>query len=272
MKIYHKLLIYLLSISSSLILTNCKQQYSHLNKILSAPCDTETTNEEGEIKCYKNVDGKRYILDFYENGQVKTIYEMKLDEHDKIIFHGVVKEFYDTGELKMESSYLDNSLNGSVKFYYNDGKLETEGTYLAGHIIDESKSYYNNGNLKYYVFRDRDGNTRYYREYNKLGQLVKEEGNAIAYVLYSSDNSNVKIGDTITSKYKVANPPNTVIDLKLLVDNDNLDLKNLDPLKWSHVFNFSGKYKMKAVLQMRDIKSNKTKLDSLITEITVVEP
>ncbi|OGF47856.1 MAG: hypothetical protein A2452_12160 [Candidatus Firestonebacteria bacterium RIFOXYC2_FULL_39_67] len=87
---------------------------------------------------------------------------------------GIVKEYYESGELYIEWNYKNNKKDGLSKAYYKDGKVSGEWNYKNGESNGFSKSYYENGTLKYESsFSDgkRDGSDK---EYYKNGQLKRE--------------------------------------------------------------------------------------------------
>ena len=57
----------------------------------------------------------------------------------------VKKEFYPSGKLKSEQSYINGKLEGTGKGYYESGKLEWEENYKNGKLEGISKGYYEIG-------------------------------------------------------------------------------------------------------------------------------
>ena len=46
--------------------------------------------------------------------------------------HGLCREWYSTGQLKLEGSFLNGKKNGVYKRWYPDGKIECEVNYING--------------------------------------------------------------------------------------------------------------------------------------------
>ena len=44
--------------------------------------------------------------------------------------HGTFKIYYENGQLKEESNWINGELNGSSRSYFEDGSLEEEGNYI----------------------------------------------------------------------------------------------------------------------------------------------
>ena len=55
---------------------------------------------------------------------------------------GIIKEYYDNGEIKEEVSYKDGKLNGIFKEYYENGSLKSEGRFKNGFLDGKVKEYY----------------------------------------------------------------------------------------------------------------------------------
>lgn len=79
------------------------------------------------------------IIDYYENGQVKSkrIFKTEMDS-----INYVLVEFYKNGEIKRTGPVKDSIIHGPWEYYYDNGKLMQKGLY----IIDDSL---NNGNWTY---------------------------------------------------------------------------------------------------------------------------
>ncbi len=57
------------------------------------------------------------------------------------------REWYDSGQIKMLSTYLDNKMHGTLTLWYPNGKTESENTYDSGRSTS-NKVYHINGQLK----------------------------------------------------------------------------------------------------------------------------
>lgn len=140
---------------------------------------------EKSIGSYKNGVPEGITRYYDENGK---IIGAKLYREGVALGEGVVdgyglrqgkwKEFYDSGELRAEGSYMNNKRIGNWKFYFKNGSLEQNGTYTDDKPEGKWTWYFPNGNIK------REEN--YYRgfedgesiEYNDSGKVVTK-GNYI---------------------------------------------------------------------------------------------
>ncbi|WP_163340937.1 toxin-antitoxin system YwqK family antitoxin [Desulfopila sp. IMCC35008] len=84
----------------------------------------------------------------------------------------VKKEFYDSGELKTETQYIDGIKNGLERNYNKDGSLQRETTFIDGEKSGIDKLYNENGSLlsvTNYKDNKKDGLERdYYIGENKI--------------------------------------------------------------------------------------------------------
>ena len=60
----------------------------------------------------------------YPNG--KTLYEGQFKDGKPV---GIMKRYYETGELRVKMFYCENSDYTKATFYYDDGEIAAEGTY-----------------------------------------------------------------------------------------------------------------------------------------------
>ena len=113
---------------------------------------------------------------------------------------GPYKEYYDSGELKVEGHYKNNKRNGELKRYYKNGQVSSEFSYNKGKINKERKSYYKDGiisnktekvgndyiNYGYYesgeLRYERKEQTGYYKSYYESG-AIKIEADYLNYDL-----------------------------------------------------------------------------------------
>ena len=58
------------------------------------------------------------------------------------------KSYYENGQLKSETYYINNKRNGLSKEYYENGQLEGEGSYKDNRYIGEWRTYHENGKLR----------------------------------------------------------------------------------------------------------------------------
>ena len=113
-----------------------------------------------ETVIYLNSKGKEIAKELYnEDGSI-----MKATGK---IPDGIVKEYYEGGELLAEYNYKDGKLEGLSKGYYANGVFRGEWNYKGGKLDGVIKAYDDKGNLNYEITYKDDvlnGLGKYYRE------------------------------------------------------------------------------------------------------------
>jgi len=62
-------------------------------------------------------------------------------------FTGIIKSYYENGNLESEGNFKDGKLNGLSKLYYENGNLKSEANFKDDKLEGLSKEYYENGNI-----------------------------------------------------------------------------------------------------------------------------
>jgi MORN repeat protein len=112
---------------------------------------------------------------YYENGNVKTEYE----KNDNEQFEGLYREYFESGQKKLEYNYRLGKLNGECKEYYENGKLKAEYYCNNGEFDGLYKKYYPNGELE--------------TEYNYKDGKLEEEDKKNNFNTSSDINKELKI-------------------------------------------------------------------------------
>lgn len=118
-----------------------------------------------EIEGSKNIGERR-------QGAKNETAELESDYADT----EVRKEYYESGQLKLEANFKDGKQNGISKAYYESGQLEGEGNFKDGKAEGISKAYYESGQLKQEVNYEDDKREGLAKEYYESGEL-QFEGN-----------------------------------------------------------------------------------------------
>ena len=140
------------------------------NKLYSGFITYETFDKfPKKIMEYKNgIEGGKF-KEFYENGQIKLDSNIINGQP-----HGENKEYYENGELMMEGSFKEGKNEGLWKGYYENGKKKIEEEYKDGINHGIYKKYYENGKL-YQETTFNDGeNDGLYMEYKEDGSIHKK--------------------------------------------------------------------------------------------------
>ncbi|MCC1483788.1 hypothetical protein [Winogradskyella immobilis] len=88
------------------------------------------------------------------------------------IVDGPYKEFYDSGELKIEGQNKNNKRVGDWKSYHKNGKVSSAYSYNNGKQNRERTVYYESGKIKFLIKRKNEDYIR--SEYYETGELKRE--------------------------------------------------------------------------------------------------
>ena len=99
--------------------------------------DNEQQNEEREIKSGLNGNDKPNNISGSETQKVYNRKNLDCDDNqcktkDGELVTGIVKFYYDSGELAAVSGYKAGKKDGAATSYYPNGNIEGEGNYVAG--------------------------------------------------------------------------------------------------------------------------------------------
>jgi antitoxin component YwqK of YwqJK toxin-antitoxin module len=105
------------------------------------PLDIELTYPDSrQIQIqYKNGICKEW----YENGQIRE--ETTYVDGKR---HGMYKWWYENGQIRIETTYVDGKRHGSYKWWYENGQIKIEITYVDGKRHGSYKWWYENGQIK----------------------------------------------------------------------------------------------------------------------------
>ena len=104
--------------------------------------------------------------EFYESGNIKLEYKELNGKPD-----GLVKLYYETGKLQGDINYSNGMQNGQTIFYYQSGKIMKKMTYTDGSQIDTMKIYYESGQLNEVSIIKNSKKEGYYIQYFENGNL-----------------------------------------------------------------------------------------------------
>ena len=84
-------------------------------------------------------------IDYYLSG-VKQMEAYSKDEKEPI-YEGLVKWYFENGNIYQEANYSNGVLNGKRKVYYENGKIENTRNYRDGDLNGSWVVYYKNGQI-----------------------------------------------------------------------------------------------------------------------------
>jgi len=156
----------------------------------------EYRNREGDISADTN--SPYYSLSVYRKGKPYGIVRVYDEESGKLFSelpydakgkeNGIEKQYYESGKIEYERTYVNDKRNGILKEYYESGKLEMENQWTADELIGVSKFYYESGKLQEedsYTNDVLNGTVKEYYESGVLKDVTAynngEKGTAINY-------------------------------------------------------------------------------------------
>lgn len=273
-----------------------KYMYSFLMLFLTLSCQNSDRKVDVENTYYKNGNIKEKIYN-YKDTTFYVIYSVdgKVKRYRRIYYvdsngssqSGHFIDYYDDGRIKYEYFIKKNKLWGTSKKYYPNGNIENVGNYWKGlkdgiwkyytengDIIEEinfyddipegmHNNYFEGSKIKKISFRNSNGKIIYYRKYNKLGDVLKEEGHPLS--ISFSDNV-LRVGDTIELIHRTASVPDWDIQLtvkeivpdlgKTVIKSDSTNkffMNGLGKLiKTQHTFKNRGSYMWETELIIYD--------------------
>ena len=82
--------------------------------------------------------GNNDVLLLYPNGSVR----ISTPINDDSLAHGIVKYYYENGNIKQKSEYVNGKETGAKEVYYMSGNLQSKGNVIDREINGEFRYYY----------------------------------------------------------------------------------------------------------------------------------
>ena len=153
MKIFSGSLLLMLSIS---VITGCTGK-SPAKKELKAVTDSVTVPDTGYTGIKKYMSGTVLVKEVtFKNG----------------VREGLMKAFYQTGEVRQTFWYENGLREDSSMWYYQEGQIFRVSPYKRDTIDGIQKQYYRTGRLKAKLGYSKGLRTTYFEEYTPEGKLV----------------------------------------------------------------------------------------------------
>ena len=89
--------------------------------------------------------------------------------------NGLIKEYYQNGQLKGEGSFKDDKRNGLIKGYHENGIIGAEVNFKDDKQDGIERAYYPNGEIQY-IHTYKNGKLIHRKDYDEKGKLINEEG------------------------------------------------------------------------------------------------
>jgi hypothetical protein len=232
-----------------------------------------------------------YINDTVMHGLAKYYYypNPKNVLKDEIEFKNGVKEgwhrhYRKDGTLESKIQWKNNLEDGENYWYYENGILEQKTYRICGKQYGDAYYYYPNGKLKLYNCLNFWGENIYALKFDEQANKIKEEGVVFSpefVAVYTSDSTQTPIVDNgvkaskeIVIKTTVAQPPQT----KTIIKMGELNKGNMMELPienytatYKQIFTEAGKHILVIVGEIKDLKNNLIKRDSIAVKLNVIK-
>jgi len=119
------------------------------------------------------VDNGYWFTDYYISG-AKQMEGLSLEKNAEV-YHGVVKWYYENGNVFQEVNYHNGVLFGERKVFFKNSKLKSQAFYKNGEMDGDWKEFYENGKMKEIGVYEKGEKEGYWKTYYSNGKL-KEEG------------------------------------------------------------------------------------------------
>ena len=142
------------------------------------------------------------IREYFNNGDVKGVFNYRSNK-----LEGMRNLYYENGNVNFKCNYTEGKKDGVCKSYYKNGKIKYAYEYKRGNLDGSVKKYYRNSRLAsewHYRDGEREGITK---SYNKDGSLKAEWNykndklDGIVRIYY--DKGAIQYLDTYKKGYKI---------------------------------------------------------------------
>lgn len=154
-------------------------------------------------KNIKENNGHNLIKSYYESGELMSLTEVLNDS----INDGEYKEFFKDGTLKLVVNFENGVKQGQYKEFFPSGKLKTEHNNINGGVYGGVYWYHQEGYLNFYSFYDYEEDLIYRVQYDKDGNIIKEEGDVFQDAIINI--GEIRTGDTLRAQIFTATPPHS---------------------------------------------------------------
>jgi len=152
-----------------------------------------------------------------------------------------LKEFYENGQLKIETILINGKKNGSYTAFYDNGQVKIKTNFFNDSIVGEYKEYYENGNIltDTYIFETQDylfpdlskktelkfygkTHTEYYKNKNIKIQIGKPELRSYQEFY---ENGQLKLSTQINNDFLIVGIHKYFGNYESFYDNGQLEIK-----------------------------------------------
>ena len=246
---------------------------------------------------HKRVDNRSYVVTKGNSGNIESeinyINDTVMDGIAKYYYkRGVIKEeinyseglkdglhtsYYRNGNIESKLQFKNGMREGNSEWYFPNGRIKEKGIWLNNKAFGNAFFYHENGLLETFNSYDFSEHNRYLIKYDVNGKKIKEEGTVLGQFLLDGNFDAIPLNKPMVAKVSVVVPPSSKVivfvgELKKskLIEVDTLPIQNNIAI-YKQIFKEAGKHTLVTVGEMKDLKGNIVKQDTIYTEITVIE-
>lgn len=141
--------------------------------------DWETVSTKDSATYYRpkpirQTNGLYLVKDYFMSGALQMEAYSKTIPKD--VYHGILKRYYENGQVEDSENYINNNKHGKNVGYYQNGKLADDEYYVNG-LLQGVQKYYREDNGGLYLQVDYAKGLFHgdYIEYHKSGAVKRKE-------------------------------------------------------------------------------------------------
>lgn len=155
-------------LSVILILTLYGISYAEVNKDEKSRVDIKKFLEENSISSQENNIDDNVIKEFYNTGELKSETPLK---------DGIAYTYFKSGKISSMANIKNGKLHGKAVEFYDTGEEKYTGTFINGKTEGLVHEYYKNGNIKSICMYKNDKKEGVEKEYKEDGKTLIKETN-----------------------------------------------------------------------------------------------
>lgn len=170
-------------------------------------CQSPNSKVELNVKQVTS-DSTYYVLKKTGQGKIDSLFYL----YGKL--HGCLRSVDSNNRTIIHPCFEHGVRTGTESAYYFNNQLKYSGKVEKGEKVGEWKYYFRNGQLSSYECYDPDGDLKYIRQFDSLGNIVSSKGEGFIYLSRIILNDTLAIDDTLKYNAFFAKPPNSRVLVK----------------------------------------------------------
>lgn len=175
-----------------------------------------------------NYNSDKVILDrqYYDNGQLKFLRDVSINEDGNYYTNGLATSFYENGNKKIEDNWKDGISNGMSSGWFENGNIRFKANYKNGKLEGLYTEWYENGIKKSETNYKDNIAEGLYTVWNGNGRIEANYINGKLDGLYCEYENDKKISEKIYKKGELS-----YVIFEPIVESEYESVKNITKLK-----------------------------------------